>query len=72
MERLKELMAVIFILLIIASIASKGYKALKKFESKKRNEQRYQICMQNYNDAFKCKSPLLKPIPFKKLKKPQN
>ena len=30
MERLKELIVTIFILLIIASIASRGYKAFKR------------------------------------------
>ena len=44
-----------FIIIILIILINVGYKQYKKFESKKRNEQRYQICMQTYNDASKCK-----------------
>jgi len=62
----------IIIIIILLQLGVRGCKEInKKFQIKKRSEA-FQLCMKETNDAFKCKNPLRKSIPFKKLKKPQN
>ena len=61
----------IIIIIILLQLGVRGFKEInKKIKMKKRSEA-IQLCMKETNNAFKCKSPLIKPIPFKKLKKPK-
>ena len=62
----------IIIIIILLQLGVRGFKEInKKIKMKKRSEA-IQLCMKETNNAFKCNNPLIKPIPFKKLKKPQN
>ena len=59
----------IIIIIILLQLGVRGCKEInKKVQMKKRSEA-FQLCMKETNDAFKCKNPLRKSIPFKKLKK---
>ena len=52
----------VFIIIILIILINVGFKQYKKFESKKRYEQRFKICMEKINDLYKCKHGIYNPI----------
>ena len=59
----------IIIIIILLQLGVRGYKEINKKVNMKKRSEAIHLCMKETNDAFKCKNPLRKSIPFKKLKK---